>query len=69
MCIRDSYEGEWGVLDMYYYTDCAVLGSLSGRIGADLHEWYLSLIHIFTLDGDVAAVTAGLMGVIVFVSI
>ena len=27
-------KGEWGVLDMYYYTDCAVLGSLSGRIGA-----------------------------------
>ena len=24
---------------MYYYTDCAVLGSLSGRIGAYLHEW------------------------------
>ena len=23
-----------GHLDMYYYTDCAVLGSLSGRIGA-----------------------------------
>ena len=36
-----AYEGERCILDMYYCADCPVLCSLSGRVGAALHEWCL----------------------------